>query len=51
MNESLSQKIRNFICVLFNHFPKDKWNHEGVTHANCVCCNKVVSKAIDGFWE
>jgi len=49
MEESLNQKIRDLICKIFNHFPRNQWYYAG-THANCACCKKVITKEIDGTW-
>lgn len=43
MGYTWQDKAKMFVCKIFNHFPRDKWEYNG-THANCGCCGKVVSK-------
>lgn len=49
MKPELKQRIKEFICRVFGHFPHNFWTY-GVDHAECRCCGKVLSNYGDG-WE
>lgn len=48
MSNSFIDGIKEVLCVIFNHFPKDKWKYKGI-HAHCKLCKKTITYA-NGEW-
>ena len=42
MRYTFLQRIKMLVCNIFGHFPKNKWEYNGM-HATCRCCCKVIN--------